>query len=166
MRSSGFSLIEMVVTIAIAAILATVGTLYFQQYQKGYRMDAQTRLLFSELQSARAQAIYQRKGTRVKLFADRFEVYSSQQDGPSVRPVATHPLSYPITSPTTPGFDITVGGDVDFDERGVTYDLRSICLQPSAGHGGVDSVVIHYARISIGRKDHGDACVTDNITLK
>lgn len=166
MKSRGFSLIEMIITVAILSILLTIGTLRFQEYLQRYRTEAQTHLLYAELLKARTNAIYQRKGTRVKFYQGRFEVYSSQVDGPEVTPLATHLLSYPITSPPTIDFDITAGGDIDFDERGVTYDIHSLCLQETPYSGAVDSIVIHNLRTSIGKKDKGDACTSDSITLK
>lgn len=163
MRSRGFSLVEMVLIMAMVAILMTIGTFAFQDYSRRYRTEAQTRLLFSEVLKARANAICQRRGTRVKFFADRFEVYSSQQDGSTVRPLETHRLTYPLTSNGTGWGE---GMDVDFDESGIASKLCSICLDPSAGSGAVDSVVIYWSRISIGKKDKGNGCEDGSITYK
>ncbi|QWV92029.1 prepilin-type N-terminal cleavage/methylation domain-containing protein [Geomonas oryzisoli] len=163
MWSRGLSLVEMVVVIAIVTILATVGTYFFNKQQKGFPMEAQTRLIFSELLEARARAIYQRRGTRVKLYADRFEVYSSQQDGGRVAPVRTLLFTYPVTS----SVDLADGSDIDFEETGISFvGLSTICLESVSGYGGVDSVIVATTRVSIGKKDKGDDCKPENITLK
>ncbi|MBJ6801876.1 pilus assembly FimT family protein [Geomonas propionica] len=162
MRSEGYSLLETMFIVAIVAILAVIGTLQFREYLQRYRTEAQTRLLFTELLKARTQAIYQHRRTRVKLYADRFAVYSSLQDSSTVTPVQTHSLNYRLTSKS----DLAVGQDIDFDETGITYDWCSVCLEDSAGAGGVDSVVIAATRVSIGKKDKGNVCESDSITLK
>lgn len=164
MRTEGFSLVETMLIVAIVAILAAIGTLRFREYLQRYRTESQTRLLFTELLKARAQAIYLRRGTRVKIYATRFEVYSSLQDGSTVTPVQTHLLNYPVTS--TGNLDLAAGGNIDFDETGISYAWSSVCLEPSAGSGGVDSVVISATRVSIGKKDKGNDCASNSITLK
>ncbi|GFO63907.1 pilus assembly FimT family protein [Geomonas paludis] len=164
MGSRGYSLIEMMIAIGVAAILTATASFYFHKYQKSYRIEAQTRLLFTELLKARIQAIYQRRGTRVKVYADRFQVYSSLQDGATVHPVQTHLLRYPVSA--TANLDLAAGGNIDFDETGVTYSWGSICLESVPGYGGVDSVVIAATRVSIGKKGAGDDCKTENIKLK
>jgi prepilin-type N-terminal cleavage/methylation domain-containing protein len=158
MQSRGFSLVEMMCIIAIIAILAVIGTLRFQDYALRYRTEAQTRLLFTELLKARTNAICQRRGTRVKVFTDRFEVYSSQADESTVCPLETHRLSYPIT------FSKTLEEHIDFAENGTASDWGSICLEPVAGSGAVDSVVIAATRVKIGRKDKGNDCKSESVT--
>ncbi|WP_224981727.1 pilus assembly FimT family protein [Geomonas agri] len=165
MGTRGLSLVEMMVVIAITATLASIGAISFQKYQKSYRIDAQTRLLFAEMLKARTQAIYQHRGTRVKFYPNRFEVYSSVQEGPQVSPVATHLFSFPVTWNFS-GFDNPNG--ITFDEIGIASNYGSICVDSAAGYGGVDSVVVHYVRISIGKKDKGNECSSSSgsITLK
>lgn len=163
MRSSGFSLVEMVLIMAMVAILMTIGTFAFHDYSRRYRTEAQTRLLFSELLKARVNAVCQRRGTRVKLYPGKFEIYSSQHDDASgVKPLRTHLLSYPVTIKHKNG-----GGPyVAFGSDGVTYDALSVCLEPSVGSGAVDSITVSMTRITIGKKDKGDDCNATNITVR
>jgi prepilin-type N-terminal cleavage/methylation domain-containing protein len=155
MNSRGYSLVEMVVVIGIVSILLAIGTLRFNEYMKRYRIEAQTRLIYSELLRARANALYQRRETRMKLYTNRFEVYSSKAD--SGAPIASQVLGYPI---------VWGGGDnVDFDERGMAVNNQSICLDYGDGSGAVNSVVIFKTRVSIGKKDkQDDSCEGKNIT--
>ena len=165
MQARGFSLIEMIVVMAIVSVLLAIGTLRFNDYLKQYRTEAQTRLLYSELLRARVNAIYQRKAIRVKLYPGRFEVYSSQQDDTrGAKPLQTHALRYPVTCSAT--MDPVQGYRIDFEANGQTFDECSICLDPSAGSGAVDSLKVARTRMSIGKKDKGDECMPDNITVK
>lgn len=165
MRSRGFSLLELVVLMALVSILLTIATLNFKEYLDRSRMEAQTRFLYGRLLKARVDAVCQRRSTVVKIYPQRFEVYSSQLDNRSgVEPLQTHRLSYPITSNGV--WDATGGCSITFERDGLSNQNLSICLEPSAGSGGVDSITVFSTRISIGKKDGGDACKTDNITAK
>lgn len=159
-RCQGFSLIEMICIVAIISILLAIGSLQFRDYMQRARMEAQTRLLFSQLSKTRVNAICQRRGARVMVFVDRFEVYSSLTDGSAVGPVETHRVSYPLISKN---LDLVQGASVDFDERGVTNDWTSVCIEP-AGSGAVDSVVVAATRIGIGKRGKGNVCESDYIT--
>lgn len=167
MQSRGFSLIELLTIVGILSILYAIGTLSFNTYQKRYRTEAQTRFLFSEIQKARADAICQRRGTRVKVYRDRFEVYSSQQDDASgVEPLQTYPLRFPVILKKA---DKSVDSyPIDFEPRGIIDTDSSwngsICIEDNAVSGAVDSIKIFSTRISIGKKGQGDDCA--NITIK
>jgi len=157
MRSRGFSLLELVVLMALVSILLTIATLNFREYLQRSRMEAQTRLLYGQLLKARVDAVCQRRKIAVKVYPGRFEVYSSEiVDG--VEPRNTHLLNFPITCK-----DCRL---IEFDKSGTTTDSGSICLESTAGGGAVDSVVVSTTRISIGKKDQGDGCISDNITKK
>ncbi len=165
MRSRGVSLLELVVLMALVSILLTIATLEFKEYLKHSRMEAQTRLLYGQLLKARVDAVCQRKTVRVKIYPDRFELYSSQLDNVNgVEPLQTNLLSYPITCNRAWGSD--GGYSIDFERDGLSNQNFSICLEPSSGSGAVDSITMFSTRISIGKKDGGDACNTDNITAR
>ena len=162
MQARGTSIIEMVIAMAIAAILLSIATLSFQDYLRRYQTEAQTRLLFSELLKARVNAICQRRTTRLKIYPTRFEVYSSQcDDAEGVEPLQTHLLRYPIT---WTGKDSEPAKVIEFQMQGLTFTGCSICLEPSAGSGAVDSIKISTTRVSIGKKDKGNDCDSSNIT--
>lgn len=164
MKARGYSLVEMVVVIGIISILLAIATLRFNEYSKRYGMEAQTRMIYRELLQARINALYQRRSTRVKLYPNRFEVYSSTQDDTAgVAPVRTQALSFPIVC--TGDEDPTEGYPVDFDSKGlVTW--RSICVDQSDGLAAVDSIVTWRTRLRIGKKEKGDACISTNITTR
>lgn len=165
MHARGYSLIEMVVVIGIISILLAIGRLNFKDYAKRYQIESQTRMLYSELLKARVGALYERRTSRIKLYSDKFEVYSSTQDNTKgVAPVRTQALPFPITS--NADGDGVNGYQIDFDARGVVNDWCSICVEKGDGSGAVDSVVVSLNRVSIGKKDQGDECNASNITIR
>jgi len=166
MKARGFSLVEMVLVIAAVSILTAIGTMNFNAYAKRYKTEAQTRLLYSELLRARVNAVHQGRPIRIKLYRARFEVYSSERDNADgVSPLQTHTLDYPITSTASEG-NATQGYPLQFEPNGLAKVLGSICLEQSAGSGAVDSIKIAFTRVSIGKKDRGEECNADNITIK
>ena len=157
MNERGTSLIEIVLVIAVAAILLGIATLNFKEFLDRSRTEAQTRFLYGQLLKARVDAVCQRRTIAVKVYPGRFEVYSSQiADG--VEPLQTHLLNFPITC--------NDWSPIEFEQSGLTFDEISLCLESTAGSGAVDSVVVGSTRISIGKKDKGDDCTTGNITKK
>jgi prepilin-type N-terminal cleavage/methylation domain-containing protein len=159
MQARGYSLIEVLVAVGIASILLAIAVPRFTDYLTRYRTEAQTRLMYDELLRTRANALYQRRKTLVKFYPDRFEAYSSAAEGSEVAPIAVQLLRYPIEINVT-------GAVVEFDERGITWQPRSICIAGGEGTGAVDSVVIAETRVSIGKKDRGNECNSGNITKK
>lgn len=159
MKSRGYSLVEMVVVIGIVSVLLGIGTLRFNEYMVRYRVDAQTKLIHSELLQARADAVFQRRGTRVKLYTDHFETYSSLADGDSgVAPVRNQALDFPIVWNN--------GGDVKFDVRGMASGWGTVCVDAGDGSSATDSIVISSTMVNLGRKDKGAVCNADDITIK
>ncbi|HJV66697.1 MAG TPA: prepilin-type N-terminal cleavage/methylation domain-containing protein [Geomonas sp.] len=166
MQSRGYSLVEMVVCIGIISILLAIATVSFNRYLQRYQREAQTRMIFEELLATRANAVYQRRATRVKLYSNRFEVYSSSRDDTDgVAPMRTRSLRFPIIS-NNGGGDGVKGYPVTFDTFGITNNNCAICLDEAEGSGGVDSVVIYFTRISIGKKEKGDDCKAANVTIQ
>jgi prepilin-type N-terminal cleavage/methylation domain-containing protein len=164
MRERGFSLVEILVVIGLVAILLAIALPWFAAYLKHGSADSQTRLIYAELLQARANALYLRRETRVKFYPGSFAVYSTATDGPSVAPVASQPLRFPIEWNNS-------GANVDFDPRGIALNGRSICIAGREETGAVDSVVVSDTRVNIGkknidRKDDQWDCAAGNITIR
>jgi prepilin-type N-terminal cleavage/methylation domain-containing protein len=165
MHARGYSLVEMVTVVGIISILLAIGTLKFRDYMQRYQAESQTRMLYSELLKVRAGALYERRTARVKLFADRLEIYSSTRDSAKgAAPVRTQVLSFPIT--TNAGGDPIKGYDIDFDARGVVADWCSICIENQEVPAAVDSVVVSENRVSVGKRGQGDECSAANISSR
>ena len=164
MHARGYSLVEMVVVIAVVSILLTIGTLRFNEYAKHYRAEAQTRMIYSELLQTRANALYERRSSILKLYANHFEVYSSAQDNTDgVAPVRSQALAYPVSC--NGRGDGVKGYPLDFNIIGMAGNVCSICVD-GYGSGAVDSMVVSDTKISIGIKDAGAACGASNITTQ
>lgn len=157
----GYSLVEVVVVIGILSTLAVIGTVNFRKYLERYRIEAQTRMLYQELLKARSDALYRRREVRLRIYPERFEVYSSNDVG--VAPSRTLPLSFPIR---WKGEEEDGGGvTVVFDSRGVVEKGCSICLDRKSD-SPVDSVVVYKTRVRIGKNGDSSVCESGNVSTQ
>jgi prepilin-type N-terminal cleavage/methylation domain-containing protein len=157
----GYNLVELTVAMGIVSLLLLIAAPSFLAQLKRYRSEAQTRSIYAEIQKARANALFQRRETRLKFYPTKFEIYSSAADTAGVSPIATQPLSYPIEINGT-------GVNLGFDARGMALYNRSICIVDPQGTGAVDSIVVSETRINIGKlgKDGKWKCLAENISIQ
>ncbi len=154
----------MITVVATVSLLIALGTLMFQRYDRSFRAEAQTRLILAELMKARMNAITQHRGTRVKLYRDRFEVYSSASERrEGVDPIMVQSLNFPITKNFSGAAEEV---EVDFKETGFTDSWGSICVDIEGTQPALNSIVISATSIRSGVKEMANDCVSPNITFK
>jgi prepilin-type N-terminal cleavage/methylation domain-containing protein len=155
----GFTLVELVMVLAIAGVLIAIGMLQFSTYTKKSAIEAEVRTMFSDLMTARTQALFEKRDRAVMMTATTFAVYSSTVT--TVAPVLSRTLPYSVVSNSMPD-------PLVFNSRGIVFGVSnaSICIEPDDNPGGVDSLVISTTRIQIGKRDTGAACNASNIKTK
>ncbi|HET7570471.1 MAG TPA: GspH/FimT family pseudopilin [Gammaproteobacteria bacterium] len=80
-RNKGFTLIELMVTIAVAAILVTAGVPAFNQFVQENRMAAQVNSLVRALNIARSEAVSERTTTVVCASSDQMKCITDWNKG-------------------------------------------------------------------------------------
>jgi prepilin-type N-terminal cleavage/methylation domain-containing protein len=159
MRNRGFSLVELMFVIAIMGVLLAIAIPQFNRYTTKSAMEAQMRIMLTDLMTARSQALYEKKARSVAISAATFAVYSSTATDVAPRQAKT--LQYPV---------VVGSGLVQFDPSGVSLLApgadNCICLDPSGNPASVDSIVITATRISLGKRNDGSACSTSNIRIQ
>lgn len=86
-NSKGFSLIELIVAVAIIGVLAGIGTVMFLQELPLYRLRDATRLLFSDIQSARIYALRNGSPCILEQFPANGNSYRIVQGGTVIKSV-------------------------------------------------------------------------------
>lgn len=116
-RQQGFTLIELMITVIVAAVVLAFGVPSFESFIRNGRVTSQTNQLIADIQFARSEAI--KRGLPVVLC-------------PSADPTATPPSC--IVSPTTASYDTGWVVFVDLDRDGA-IDSGEPVLRVTEGPG-------------------------------
>lgn len=141
-RGRGFTLMELMVTLAVAAVLTTIGLPSMQQVLAKRRLSAAAEELYGNLQLMRAQAIKQNRPAYVSFFSDadgwRYGLDDTAACDTSVAGDCTvhgNPRSY--SSDNYRGVTLTqtfAANLAGFEpRRGLAFGSGSVTLSSSAG---------------------------------
>ena len=165
-RCAGFSLIELVIAIAIMGIVLSISTLSFNSWTRKSTIEKQTRELFTDISEARTNAFTRKKVYGIvlqptsyvmKSYSSEVEYSSSAAAVANGVVVATKSLKNSLK--TTSGSDITDTAVV-FDTTGftVSWFLGLTAFVGSVTEpAGLNCVVIYKSRTNMG-KINGTNC--------
>lgn len=123
-RGGGFTLIELMITVAVVAILASIAYPSYQSYmQRSRRADAQQ--LMSQMDSRQKQILIEQRG-----FAT----------APNALNLAASGWTCDAAKCANPSYDITFDGGVTSSPPAYT-----ICAQPKAAQVSDGSLILTYA---------------------
>lgn len=165
MNSRGFTLIEVLIVIALMGIIFAIAIPNYKDMHTKARIETQTKELHSAIINARIAAMQNKQPRALFLGPNQYiyKVYTSLNDTiPTAwKNVATVNFQYQImkkTSGTTlAAFDIT-SDKIQFDERGFTNNNMTLVVTPVRNDGGLGCIVVHTARTNIGRMDNASTC--------
>ena len=159
---SGFTLVELMIVVAIIGIVLAIATMNFTQWNDKYTVESYTKEIHSILMKARNDAANTNTQIRVTLAANLVTTHQDTDGDGVVDP------GEPTTTKPYPRFVLNsnVGGGLPttiiFDRRGMTDNIQSINIPARplnpAGYSpnaspGVDCVVVATTRINMGRWD-------------
>jgi type IV fimbrial biogenesis protein FimT len=174
MRQNGFSLVELIVVLVIITTLLAIATLQFNNYTRKSNIEKQVRTMYTDVLTARSQALLQKKSRAIMVTATQFSVYSSVS------------LSGPPLQQTTLQYPVNTSNIISFDSRGVAHitafpysstnandpvdqttlaAIPAICVSPVGNPAACDSIIINATNIQMG-KWNGGACNGANVTAK
>jgi prepilin-type N-terminal cleavage/methylation domain-containing protein len=153
----GFTLIELMIVIALIGILSAAGTYQFSRFLKKTAIEKQTKSLYGDLMELRSKGVFEKKSRGVRLTAKGYSIYSSVTMD-SVNPLEAKVLSATIIWNNS--------GDIILDAQGyVQSTLSSICAKDS-NPADFDSLVVSTSRIRIGKLKEGANCDTAHIDAR
>jgi len=147
----GFSLIELLVVVAIVGILAIALGFTYEGWMGRYKVEKATKDLYSDLMTARVNAM-----TRQRMFfvdfpsATSYRIIEDTNDNSASNPGAGDTVLQ--TFPKTIEYTITwnSGGAIPFDKRGIISNQGTICFT-TATDPDYDCIRIFETRINMGK---------------
>jgi len=163
--NSGFSLVELIVLMAIMGILLSIGTINFNNWQVKSKIERQAREFLADLNSARSESIFRKQRHSIVMNSDgtgyAFKRYSSENEnrinGGTTLFTKTNSYLYAKENGTQLN-TITI---FQFDILGfaaTASDLNTIRINPVDSGAMFDCMVISYSRTNIGKMESG-SCV-------
>lgn len=159
MNSRGFTLVELIVVIGIAAVLTTLATLGWNRMTTKAAIEGQIKTVHADLLRIRLEALYGKRERRVDIDGINFKMYSSNVQ--TTNPQQIKNFKYPFNASRT----------VIFNTSGLASGYEgSVCVDPYSNlavenSAYVDSLVVTDGRISLGKRT-GSGCVSDDITKR
>ena len=172
MNSRGFTLLEMVMTVAVMGILLAIGYARFRDYSDRAGIEKVARELRTNISVARMSAM--QNGQRRVLFMGpnsytQYRNYSSLNESlTSATRVVVDSYSYPYTVKRKTGATLTnlnsATDCIDFDPRGFTVTANcansnmTLVVTPVTYGRGNNCVVVDTVRTTIGRMENVSTC--------
>jgi prepilin-type N-terminal cleavage/methylation domain-containing protein len=159
--TSGFSLMELLITITIMALVIAISTLSFNTWQAKSKFEAQIRELFSDISEARTNAFTQKIGYRIEFQPSNYVMksYSTENEPKNAgRTIKDKKLKYGLTLKT--GSDLAVDitdHTVDFDSRGFASKNFTVIVNPLTVDSALNCLVVFVTRTNMG-KINGTTC--------
>lgn len=166
MNSRGFSLVELVIVIALIGIVLAISTLDFSTMMRKGQIDKQAREIHSDLVSLRIEAMQKKQRSAAFLGPKQivFKRYSSNAENILTGGTTMLTKSLPneirrLSDMSTP---LDVAADrVEYDTRGFTNNDITLVILPVTINSGDNCILVTTARTNLGRMTDASTCTAN-----
>ena len=155
MNKNGVTLIELMVVLAIAGILAVALGFAYIGWQGAYKVEKATKEIYSDLTDARGRAVTRNQEFFLRLLTARTYNMYADTNGNTTFEIATDAPQFATAK--TVEYDMlwnnaAIGGGVTItlDRRGLMTNLGTIRLSTTAD-ADYDCVIVAQSRINLGK---------------
>jgi prepilin-type N-terminal cleavage/methylation domain-containing protein len=168
MKQNGFSLLEVLIVIAIAGIAAGLGVASLQGMVRKHNVDNQIRRLYSDLMDVRLMAMNKNRTHFVALSTGGYTAYDDTSPAPngddtlSVGSDAVAMTSQSLNLSTVKPADFlpivwSAGSQINFNARGLSTTSNTICIY-SELNPVYDCLKISATRVLLGKLSTQGTC--------
>jgi prepilin-type N-terminal cleavage/methylation domain-containing protein len=159
---SGFTLVELVVVIAIISVLLAISTLYFNQWMRNKNAEAEVRQISTDINELRVRAMTTKNRHSITINTSRYSFQNYSTDDLSK---CTGGTPYGKTTNVTfklkknatdyyVGSCSDVGGDTfEIDQRGMLVGSTGSIFLDYGGSASLDCLILDTVRVNVGKTD-------------
>jgi prepilin-type N-terminal cleavage/methylation domain-containing protein len=170
MKKDGFTLIEVLVVIAIIGITASLAMMSMAGWVRKYNVESEIKQLYADLMKSRVTAMNNNRAQFVSLSASQYTIYDDTSPAPN-GDGTLQPLQDTIIAPAKslkyPMVWNGGGNDrIDFNSRGISPPpYRTICVYSDI-NPSYDCIKVSATRIILGKIITQGVCDADNCEPK
>ena len=162
MKSRGFSLVELMVVIAIIGIILAVTTINYGSWMRKYGVEAQIKEMHNDLSNIRVKAIQSKMRHDVVFSPNNFVFRRFSTEGDVLgTQVFRKDLKYPIQYVTGGALQNFAADLMTINTRGYTFNLYTIVI-PGQPDASTDCLVVSTTRVNMGKYN----ATTQNCSFK
>lgn len=158
----GFTLVEIMITIAILGILVVLAVGNFEGMNEKYKVEAETKQFYADIMDARGRAMQRNRWFFVRITTTgygyiTYEDSSPPPDGNGSLDTTADTFVTSVTVRHAISTNLAGGNDFGFNRNGIANDNGTIFFASNA-HPDYDCITINPTRIKMGQYA-GGGCV-------
>jgi type II secretion system protein H len=160
-RRGGFTLVEIMIVIAIVGIVAVIAASSFRGMMEKYRVEGETKQMFADLMDARGRAMQRNRAFFVQIGPNGYSTFEDSSPAPDGNGSLENSTDTLTTSATVSHTITTAPGGLSnfgFNRNGIANATGFIRFS-STVLPDYDCITVNATRIKMGQYNATDNCV-------